>query len=230
MTADNGADAKMREEHLPVTRFARLFSLGEYAGVEDLWIVCHGYGQLAARFLGDFNGVMAPGRLIVAPEGLHRFYLDPPPAPAAQRRVGATWMTREDRDTDIQDYCAYLDSVVKHVVSVAGQTPPRIRAFGFSQGAATVFRWSMFGEAEVQQLILWAGEVPPDADMPYAARRLRDTRIIMTRGTADPMIPESVFQRGRDALDAVGIAYEVHAYPGAHHLDPTLLAEIAGET
>lgn len=227
MTDMEGQPRKMREEHLPITRFARLHSLGEYSGVQDLWIVCHGYGQLAARFLQDFEGVAAAGRLIVAPEGLHRFYLDPPPAPAGSRRVGATWMTREDRDTDIQDYCAYLDDVVKHVVTIAGARPQQIRALGFSQGAATVFRWATFGETEIGQLILWAGEVPPDADMQFAARRLRATSIVLTHGTDDELIPDAVLRRDRAALDLAEIAYETRAYQGAHHLDATLLAEIA---
>lgn len=227
MTDTGTQPGKLREEHLPITRFARLYSLGDYADVEDLWVICHGYGQLAARFIQDFAGMIVPGRLVVAPEGLHRFYLDPPPAAAANRRVGATWMTREDRDTDIQDYCAYLDDVVKHVTQNSGARPQQIRALGFSQGAATVFRWATFGESEIDQLILWAGEVPPDADMPFAARRLRNTRVILAHGTNDELVPDLVIARGRAALDAAGIAYETRAYEGAHHLEATLLGAIA---
>jgi len=217
-----------REEHIPIRRFARLFSLGDRADVRELWVVCHGYGQLAGRFIADFESIASPGRLIVAPEGLHRFYLDPPPAPARDRRVGATWMTREDRDTDIQDYCAYLDDVVKHVAANAGARPSRIRVLGFSQGVATVFRWAVFGETEIDELILWGGEVPPDVEMVFAARRMRQTRLVLVRGAKDDLVPDTLTRRDRAALEAAGITFESHEHGGAHELDGGLLKEIAG--
>ncbi len=66
----------IREHHLPVTRTARYHTLGPESGApKQLWIVCHGYGQLAARFLRHFEIINDGTRLIVAPEALSRFYL-----------------------------------------------------------------------------------------------------------------------------------------------------------
>lgn len=213
-----------RAEHLTTTKTARVYSLGDARDQHDLWIVCHGYGQLAARFIKEFEPIAVSGRLIVAPEGLHRFYLDPPPAPAAQRRVGATWMTREDRATDITDYVAYLDRVAQHY---APENNGRVRAFGFSQGAATVFRWAVLGRTQVAELILWAGEVPPDVDMTLAADRLRNTRIVFAHGTADQLVARSVVERHLALLDSAGLSYELREYPGAHSLDSALLTDLA---
>ena len=43
---------KMQEHHIGVTRSARYFTLGNSSrGVGEVWFACHGYGQLAARFL-----------------------------------------------------------------------------------------------------------------------------------------------------------------------------------
>jgi hypothetical protein len=45
----------MTEHHLGVRRTARYFTLGPAAaGAREVWIVLHGYGQLAARFLRHF--------------------------------------------------------------------------------------------------------------------------------------------------------------------------------
>ncbi|MDE3054320.1 MAG: phospholipase, partial [Gemmatimonadota bacterium] len=87
----------MAEHHLRVRRTARFHSLGEFGpGVREIWIACHGYGQLAGRFLRHFRAAAHPERLIVAPEALSRFYLDNALPHGPDARVGATWMTRED--------------------------------------------------------------------------------------------------------------------------------------
>lgn len=216
-----------REEHVEVIRSARIYILSDVTDPTDIWVVCHGYGQLASRFIASFEEIATPDRLIVAPEGLHRFYVDPPPAPAASRRVGATWMTRQDRETDIRDYVAYLDRVAAHVTG--GRRDVRIRALGFSQGAATVFRWAVMGKTQVDHLILWAGEVPPDADMQRAAARLHQTRITYVHGAQDRVVSAEVARAQYELLDAAGLSYEVQEFGGGHEMDAGLLASIAGE-
>ena len=92
------------EHHLTVKRTARFCTLGdstEAAG--DIWIVCHGFAQLARTFLEEFTPIARPGRLIVAGEALNRFYLNREGGRAgASARIGATWMTREDRLAEIK--------------------------------------------------------------------------------------------------------------------------------
>src|SRR2546425_9676771 len=73
--------------------------------------VCHGSGQLAARSLRHFEPLADGTRLVVAPEALSRFYLEDTTVPAKERKVGATWMTRENRLSEIDDYVRYLDAL-----------------------------------------------------------------------------------------------------------------------
>src|SRR5438874_13785220 len=152
----------MQEHVLSTSRTARYFTLGHPTDATELWFVCHGYGQLASRFLERFRALESPGRCIVAPEGLSRFYLTEHPT---ERRVGASWMTREDRLHEIDDYVRYLDAVSRAVTPATAQ----VTALGFSQGTATVCRWAARGSARLERLILWGGEVPPDLDL----KRLR---------------------------------------------------------
>src|SRR5881396_3950063 len=106
---------RMHEHHLSVSRTARYFTLGERsAAVEEVWFACHGYGQLGARFLEKLRVLDDGTRYLVAPEGLSRFYLSESPT---ERRVGASWMTREDRLAEIEDYVRYLDAVYAVVAS-----------------------------------------------------------------------------------------------------------------
>src|SRR5438270_687393 len=67
----------MKENNLTVKRTARYFTLGDASGeLEEVWIVCHGMGQLGAYFIKNFIPIDNGRRLIVAPEALSRFYLD----------------------------------------------------------------------------------------------------------------------------------------------------------
>src|SRR3989454_12743218 len=103
----------MQEHHIGVSRTARYFTLGNSSsGVGEVWFVCHWYGQLAARFLEKLRVLDDGRRYLVAAEGLCRFYLSESPT---ERRVGASWMTREDRLGEIEGYVRYLDVVYAEV-------------------------------------------------------------------------------------------------------------------
>lgn len=210
------------EQHISISKSARLYLLGDARHAQEVWIVCHGYGQLAGKFIRSFEAIAAPNRVIVAPEALHRFYLDPPPAPAAERRVGATWMTREDREFDIRDNVGYLDAVVAHVATAATK---QVRVLGFSQGCAAVFRWAVLGSTRIDDLIFWSGEVPPDVDIAQAAQRLANTRITIVHGEQDELAASARPQL--ELLETAGIRYELHRHGGGHRLDSSLLRVLA---
>src|SRR5437773_9979565 len=125
---------RMHEHHLSVSRTARYFTLGERsAAVAEVWFACHGYGQLGARFLEKLRVLDDGTRYLVAPEGLSRFYLSESPS---ERRVGASWMTREDRLAEIADYVQYLDAVDQRVFGVLDRSRVTGHALWVSQGAA----------------------------------------------------------------------------------------------
>src|SRR5712692_3984827 len=120
----------MQEHRLAIARTARYYTLGALGpATRQVWFVCHGYGQLAGRFLRHFAPLDDGSRVIVAPEGLSRFYLT---ERAAERRVGASWMTREDRLAEIDDYVHYLDAVQTAVAASGHPAPAAVHALGFS--------------------------------------------------------------------------------------------------
>src|SRR5207247_10756362 len=84
----------LQEHHLTVSRTARYFTLGESPrGAEEGWFACHGYAQLAGRFLEKLRVLEDRRRYVVAPEGLSRVYLTESPA---ARRGGASWTPRAE--------------------------------------------------------------------------------------------------------------------------------------
>lgn len=204
----------MQEHLLTTLRTGRYFTLGSCARAADVWIVCHGYGQLAARFLERFRVIADDTRCIVAPEGLSRFYLSESPA---ERRVGASWMTKEDRLHEIEDYVRYLDALHNQVAG--GKR--NITALGFSQGTATVCRWAALSvAARIDRLILWGGEVPPDLDLreDRVAARLLQARLTLVYGDRDEFFTPKVVAATEARLRESGIPYDRVSYGGGHEL------------
>lgn len=205
----------MREHHFSTSRSARYFTLGSPEHTADLWFVCHGYGQLAARFLERFRPLEAEGRCIVAPEGLSRFYLTESPT---ERRVGASWMTREDRLHEIEDYVRYLDGVYAKIAL----RNARVTVLGFSQGTATACRWTALGSSHVDRLIVWGGEVPPDLDL----KRLRVPSLTLVYGTRDAFFTPKVIAATESRLREHEIPYELVPFDGGHEIDEATLRRL----
>jgi predicted esterase len=217
-----------REHHLTVERTARYYTLGDpRSAPRELWIACHGYAQLAGRFLRALEPLDDGTRLIVAPEGLSRFYLESPGVPHAQSPVGASWMTREDRLAEIDDYLVYLDALHEQVRHEMRPEPLRTVAFGFSQGAATVSRWAARGDPCVDRLILWGSLLPHDLDLAACAGVLRAMEIVAVVGDADAHLPPAALAEQLDRLAAAGIPARLIHYPGGHRIEPEPLLEAA---
>ncbi len=215
------------EHHLPVTRTARYYTLGAAARAREVWFACHGYGQLAQYFLRRFEALDDGTRLVVAPEALSRFYLAAPAGSHANARIGATWMTREDRLREIEDYVGYLDAVYREVLAAGVPAAARVWALGFSQGVATACRWAVMGESQVDELVLWAERVPPDLDLTRAAERLRNARVHLVGGMTDPSLPPGALDEERARLERHGIQCVALTFPGGHELDAATLERIA---
>ena len=217
----------MQEHHISVTRTARYYTLGEISrGVAEVWFVCHGYGQLAERFIRHFAALDDGTRLVVAPEALARFYLGEVTGPSADRKIGASWMTREDRRSEIDDYVRYLDALFQEVLRRLEPRASRVTALGFSQGAATVSRWATLGKSRVDRLVLWGGELPPDPDLAAVADRLRAVRLTLVYGRQDEYFTSKVIAATEARLREQAIPYEVVVFDGGHELNETALKRL----
>jgi len=219
----------LNEHHLDVTRRARYFTLGaDSTAPREIWIACHGYGQLASRFLRQLEPLDDGTRLVAAPEGLSRFYLDPIGVPrSAESRVGASWMTREDRDQEITDYVHYLDVLATQLLTGRDRSAVRVIAFGFSQGVSTVVRWAALGTVPVDQLILWAGSLPEDLVLAHHRPRFGTSPVIVAVGDADEFLNQAAVERQRGRLRDAGIRATFVPFTGGHVVDATVLARIA---
>lgn len=217
----------IQEHHLSITRTARYYTLGPPAGAaREVWFVLHGYGQLAGRFLRAFEPLDDGTRCVVAPEGLSRFYLESGGAGRAHDKVGANWMTREDRLTEIADYVRYLDTLSVEVLREHGGSGG-VCVLGFSQGTATAARWLAQGTARADRLILYGGEVPPDLDLAAARARWERTALTLVAGSEDLYITPKVLARDEARLREHGIVHRVERFEGGHEIRADVLQRIS---
>lgn len=228
------------ERHLRVPRTARYRVVGDPDSALEVWFVLHGYGQLAERFIRRFEalpGVESGDRAVVAPEALSRFYVDGAGSEhGPESRVGATWMTRADREHEIRDYVEYLDRLAVAVLdpdaagleaaapAIDGGGARRLVVLGFSQGSATASRWATHGRIRPEELVLWAGGLAADLDMALAAEALRGVRVRLVAGADDEWGRDRA-AKSRRRLSEVGLAPELLEFHGGHALPARVLTE-----
>ena len=91
----------MTETYIDVVQKRRFYQ-NDITDKKEILIALHGYGQLGQFFFRKFSAIEKKIGIVI-PEGPHRFYLE-----GSSGRVGASWMTREWRETDIAENTQYL--------------------------------------------------------------------------------------------------------------------------
>jgi len=219
----------VHERHLVVTRNARFAVVGEeVARPAEVWFVLHGYGQLAGRFLRAFEPLADGSRRLYAPEALNRYYVEERGgAHGPDSKVGATWMTREDRLTEIADYVRYLDTLYRHVFAELEREATRVVVLGFSQGAATAARWAALGAARLDQLVLWGSGAPPDLDWGTPSQGRAVPPVSLVYGREDAWFDERAALLEAERLRSHGLAPTLLGFEGGHVIEADALCELA---
>jgi len=214
----------LQDHRLIVRRTARYVTLGDVDAVEEIWFVLHGYSQLARHFIRWFEPALRPGRLIVAPEALSRAYFEG--TAGAPRRVGASWMTKEDREAEIADYVHYLDRVADDVTAKLARAT-RIELHGFSQGGAAAARWAAYGRRPIDRLVLWGSTLPPDLDLDRLRASLRSLPLSIALGDRDAYIDPEQVQAELTRLREREFPVQFLPFAGGHKVDRETLVALA---
>lgn len=199
------------EQHLQAPKTYR-YEIQEHDH-EHVLIALHGYGQLAKFFLRKFHGLQSSCR-VLAPEGPHRFYLQ-----GSNGRVGASWMTKEARELDINDNLIWLNALLTELRK--SNSPKKITLLGFSQGAATAARWYQQNPSAFKQLILWAAVFPPDI---VAGSFATEKPLHFVLGTEDEFYQSEAAEQLKEAYKTLG--FEVHSFNGKHDIEQGVLSAI----
>jgi predicted esterase len=216
----------MQKHQLIVPKTARYFTLGELnENTENVYFVIHGYGQLAEFFIKKFKVLDDGKTFIVAPEALSRFYLN-----GFNGRVGATWMTREERESEISDYINYLNLLYDTVLSKNKNKSLKVNILGFSQGTATVARWCMNEHIRYDRLILWAGYFGNGIRDVINPEKVLNKEVILCYGKQDEFLKQIDIQQYEQDVRATIPHIQIHTFEGGHTIEEADLLFIADDS
>ncbi len=200
---------------------APYYTFGELSDcTAAIWIVCPGYGQLAELFIKKFERFEEKGHYGIVLQGLHKFYIDP-------KRVGASWMTSHDRETDISHQKEYFSKAYQSEFNHLDLSKYQLVLLGFSQGVSAIVRMIFQLKLPFDKLVLWAGGFPPEIPGADTSFLKKDYEVIVAIGNNDKYYNADNYGVNIEYLNKTfGKEFEANFYPGDHSLDPGLLEKL----
>ena len=211
-------DTPYKSHQIKVSKTAHYYTIGKPGPhIEYLWIACHGYGQMASSLIRKFTDIDDGKTLILAPDGLSRFYW-----PGLGGVPASSWMTRADRLDEIADYTQYLKTLYDRCRS---NLPENVKVvlFGFSQGCAPQIRWMMREFPEFHSLVLWAGLLPEDLDYRPHQEYFKRGQIYWLYGSEDEFLTPKRTEWQKQFAAKMQLQYETITFEGKHEVDREVL-------
>lgn len=207
---------------IEVPRTARYYTLGSLSkNTKNVWLVFHGYGQLAEYFIKHFSELDLDENFIIAVEGLSRFYVE-----GLTGRVGASWMTKDERELEIKDQSTYINAVLNDAGINLDLENYNFVVLGFSQGTATAVRWFVNNGIRPNRLVLWAGSFPHDIDVFEHKSTFEKLPVSYVYGTEDQFLQNVDMNAKIEELQKTGMDVSVWTFEGKHVMDKPTLAKI----
>jgi len=181
-------------------------------GPWPLLVGFHGYRESAASHLTMLERIPGVAEwLIVAIQGLHRFY-------TKGGDVVASWMTKEDRELAVADNIAYVRQVLD-AVRAEFPTGRSLVFVGFSQGTAMAFRAA--AHVQASGLIVVGADVPPDV---ATGTLMPLPPLLYGRGNRDELYTAEHHARDLAALERLGAQVRSIGFNGGHEMTADVLA------
>lgn len=163
---------------------------------KNIWIVLHGLGYLSRYFIRHFDMLLPKENYIIAPQAPSKYYLN-----NKYRRVGASWLTKENTNTEIENTLNYLDQVYQQEKITSNHN---VIILGFSQGVSIASRWVGLRKVPCQHLVLYAGGIPNELNKEHFLPLINeDVKITCIVGDKDEYINESARILGAKRIDTL---------------------------
>ena len=211
----------MEKKNISISKKARYFQLGKISEqTKTIWFVFHGYGMLSQYFIKKFSSLENNQTVIISPEALSRFYIG-----KNYERVGASWMTKEDKLDDIDDNIAYLNSLFELTTKNIDLNSINIHVLGFSQGGATACRWILNSNIKINSLALWGADIPIDCLSENNRGKWNQFKTTLIVGKKDEFISEENKKKFAKLLNSYKLNYDLIEYDGTHKIIDEVLID-----
>ncbi|GIV26840.1 MAG: esterase [Bacteroidia bacterium] len=201
---------KSKKAFISTTKTASISLLGNPETARYFWLVLHGYGQLAENFQKHFSDWNLNEHYIILPNALNYFYLK-----SGKGDVGASWMTKYEREKDISDNNHYLNQVYEQLI-LPHKKQQSFFVIGFSQGAATLIRWLAMENLLPDKIILWGAVFPPDIEQEKYLEKLKQIEWWYFIGTEDEFISNDEKEKQKHFFQSHQFNIHWIEYEGKH--------------
>ncbi|MEP0133879.1 MAG: esterase [Eudoraea sp.] len=176
---------------------------------KNVWIVFHGIGYLSKYFLKYFDELNPVDNYIIAPQAPSKYYLN-----SSYKHVGASWLTKENTETEINNNLNYLDAILKVETMLSTRN---LIIFGYSQGVSMAARWVAQRKIVCNQLVLYAGGIPNELNENDFTHLGNNTQITIIVGNQDEYLTKERLSIEREKARTIfnGKAKE-HIFNGGH--------------
>ena len=191
---------------------------------KNIWLVCHGIGYLSRYFIRHFNNLDASENYIIAPQAQSKYYLK-----SDYRHIGASWLTRENTEADIENVLNYLDEVYAEEILYKKNLAktPNLIILGYSQGVSVATRFLARRKIKCDQLILHSGKIPAEIsaeDLEF----LKDTNVTYLYGTEDEYLKKGIIEVEEERLKTLfPNNLEVLTYNGGHEFNTEIIEKLS---
>lgn len=186
--------------------------------VKNVIFVLHGYAQNADDFLNSCMALANEETLLVAPEGLSKFYWKD-----FTSNPSSSWMTSLERENELLDTMNYLSQVLMEVKLHLPKKGVEYSCLGFSQGAATASRFACNPYLNCSDLFLYGGGPAHDLNWDALPENLN---FHLVYGDQDPLVSDSQAQKVEAVIQSKKLEVSVFRFNGKHKIEIAALAYI----
>lgn len=204
----------MIKNYIEIKRIARYFQSKVIdEKVKHVVFVFHGYAQNADDFLESLGHLSSDEVVIVAPEGLSKFYWKD-----FTSNPSSSWMTSLERENEIKDALNYLEILSKSIANDSLGNGIQFHALGFSQGAAMASRFVANSSFTFSNLFLYAAQYAHDLDWKQLKKRQPDLNFHLIYGTEDLFIKEVQAIKAEKFIEVQQFNVNTFSFKGKHKI------------
>ncbi len=184
-----------------------------------IWLAFHGIGYLSRYFLKYFKHLDPEKNYIIAPQAQSKYYLN-----GAYRHVGASWLTKENTEAEIENMLNYLDAVFE---AENLQEIENLNIFGYSQGVSVATRFVARRKIQCKNLIMHSGKVPQELH-PEDFSFLKNSSISFIYGNKDEYLQKEIIEVEEKRLTELFPGnLEILRFEGGHEVNTDLISKFA---
>ncbi|WP_378188171.1 alpha/beta hydrolase [Aquimarina sp. W85] len=200
--------SKKQVDYTSINTYDTLNSISP--STKNIWIVFHGIGYLSKYFIRLFEDLDKDENYIIAPQAPSKYYKDD-----GYRRVGSSWLTKENTETDIENVLRYIDAVI-----LSENLPDDVQLIllGYSQGVSIASRYIARRKFKCDHLILISGAFPKELTYKDFDFLPESTLISHIVGDNDPYFEKRNVIAEKERVSTILPRIKFYTHAGGHEL------------